>query len=108
MKVFISGPMSGIKDYNKPEFDRMEMQLKDLGYSVFNPAWMGFDNTWTREDIMPIDIAALGKCDAIVMLDGWEKSAGALAEYEYAVATGKILYREGQIHRLLWIERSAD
>mgnify|MGYP002523121716 CR=1 FL=1 len=94
MKVFISGPMSSIKDYNKPAFDWAQKELEALGYSVFNPSWMTFDDSWTREDIMPIDIAALSRCDAIYMLLGWEKSKGATAEYNYAAATGKLIIKQ--------------
>ena len=96
--MFISGPMTCIEDFNKPvfdKFDKMEEYLKRIGHSVFNPAWLAVDESWSKADLMAVDIAALGRCDAIVMLDGWERSAEALAEYEYAVATGKILYKEG-------------
>ena len=97
MKVFLSGPMSGIKDYNKPAFDNAQKKMENLGYSVFNPAWMTFDESWTRDDIMPIDIAALSRCDAIYMLPGWEKSKGATAEYNYAVATMKTIIMEQRV-----------
>lgn len=88
-KVFISGPMSGIKDYNKPAFDAAEKKLKEAGYAVFNPAWMIFDtNGWSHEDIMKIDLAALSQCKYIYMLDGWDKSKGSKQELAYAHAIG--------------------
>lgn len=87
-KVFISGPMSGIKDFNKPAFDRVEQWLTQAGYSVFNPARMHFDDAWSHEEIMRIDLAALAQCDYICMLGGWESSIGAMHEYRYAMATG--------------------
>lgn len=87
-KVFISGPMSGIKDFNKPAFDQAEQWLTQAGYSVFNPARMHFDDSWTHEEIMRIDLAALSQCDYICMLCGWESSIGAMQEYRYAMATG--------------------
>ena len=87
-KVFISGPMSGIKDFNKPEFDKAEQWLTQAGYSVFNPARMHFDDAWTHEEIMRIDLTALAQCDYILMLDGWRTSKGATQEYLYAMTTG--------------------
>ena len=87
-KVFISGPMSGIKDFNKPAFDKAEKELTECGFSVFNPARMHFDDTWTHEQIMKIDLAALAQCDYIYMLDKWYYSKGALQEYHYANAIG--------------------
>ena len=87
-KVFISGPMSGIKDFNKPAFDKAEQWLTQAGYSVFNPARMHFDDSWTHEEIMRIDLAALAQCDYILMLDKWYYSKGAMQEYHYANAIG--------------------
>lgn len=96
-KVFISGPMSGIKDFNKPAFDRVEQWLTQTGYSVFNPARMHFDDTWTHEEIMRIDLAALAQCDYICMLDGFESSIGAMQEYRYAMAIGIKLFHMSDI-----------
>ena len=94
MKIFISGPMTGIEDFNRPKFDAMEKMLKETtGNSVFNPAWLAVDEEWSRDDLMAVDIAALARCDAIVMLPGWENSEGARAEYAYAVSAGKRIYK---------------
>ncbi len=56
------------------------------GYTVIcphtNTAFMDGaapDNVWLEGDI-----AILGRCDIIVMLKGWEDSAGAKAELDYA------------------------
>lgn len=97
MKMFISGPMSHIENYNCEAFNEMEELLKELGWSVFNPAWLQFDETWSRNEIMSIDIAALSRCDAIVMLKGWQCSFGANAEYRYAVGTAITVYTEEEI-----------
>lgn len=92
MKVFISGPMRGIKNDNKPALDEAELKLRSYGLDVFNPAWMLFTSGWNRNDILPIDIAALSKCDAIFQLPGWEKAGGAVLEYQYAVTTNKLIF----------------
>lgn len=83
-KVFISGPMSGYDNFNREAFMEAEKKLKDAGYSVFNPAWLDFDETWDTASIMAIDMAALSRCDAIYQLDGWRESMGAKAEYRTA------------------------
>lgn len=83
-RVFISGPMSGIKDYNKPAFDEAERKLRAVGFSVFNPAWMNFDKGWDNKSIADIDLAALSHCDYIYQLEGWESSQGATAEWQAA------------------------
>lgn len=87
-KVFISGPMSGIEDWNKPAFMEAEEKLKAAGFSVFNPAWLMVDEAWSNHDLMAIDLAALGRCNYIYQLEGWENSKGARAEYVTAVWSG--------------------
>lgn len=85
-KVFISGPMSGYPDFNRSSFYFAEDMLKQqYGAVVFNPAWMLFDTDhWTHDQILNIDLCALGECDAILHLPGWERSDGAFEEAEFA------------------------
>lgn len=52
MKVFISGPMSGIEDFNWPGFYKAEKMLVEKGYSVFNPAWINVDDEWAPKDFV--------------------------------------------------------
>lgn len=80
-RVFISGPMSGYDQYNKPLFDLAEDYLKALGCAVFNPACLTcFDEGWDHESIMSVDITALRNCDVILHLPGWERSKGGFEE----------------------------
>lgn len=80
-KVFISGPMSGYDNYNRPMFDLAEDYLHALGCAVFNPGNLTcFDKGWDHKTIMDIDIAVLKKCDVILHLPGWERSKGAFEE----------------------------
>ncbi len=51
--------------------------------------------TCTQDQIMGMCIALLGKCDAILMLPGWEDSRGAVRERDYAEERGiRRFYRE--------------
>lgn len=93
-KIFISGPMKGIKDFNKPAFDAAEEMLKNKGYSVFNPSWMSFDESWSREEKSHIDFAIIDVCDAIYQLSGWRQARGAVMEYEYAMTKHKEIIEE--------------
>lgn len=88
LKVFISGPMSGYEDYNRPAFFKAEKLLTILGYSVFNPAWLAVDDTWTSEQLLDIDFTALRYCDYIYQLPGWKSSIGANKEWKYATQMG--------------------
>jgi RNA polymerase sigma factor (sigma-70 family) len=94
-KVYISGPMKGKIDLNKLAFKNAELYLKALGYIPINPhnltKNLSLHNPVTIEEIhqcMKIDLIELLKCDAIHMLDGWQKSSNATLEYNIAKAIG--------------------
>ena len=38
VRVYIAGPMTGIPQYNFPEFDRVATLLRAMGYDVVSPA----------------------------------------------------------------------
>lgn len=101
MKVYLSGPMRGYKDFNFPAFDATAAYLRAHGHEVFNPAekdreldpdgktWrsktgdikaaeaLGFDRRKAiKEDIDYI----IDHADVIALMPGWEKSKGANAE----------------------------
>lgn len=94
MRIYISGPITGIQDYRK-NFDNAEKYLKQLGWCVFNPAKVddcleGF----TYDEFLSLDIYLLDKCDAIYLLKGWTESKGAKEEVKYAIATNKKIFSE--------------
>lgn len=108
MKVYLAGPMRGIKEFNFPAFRRATKILRDRGYEVVSPHeldeaagydWAGFTG---NEDLAAFnfditerltdDIRLIGECDAVVCLDGWTNSSGASAEVSFAWATGRKVY----------------
>lgn len=103
--AYISGPMSGLTDHNYPEFDRVAARWTDHGWAIFNPA-NNFGGLHTvgapeeggipirRDQFMRQDIHNLLQTDAIVMLDGWEKSKGATLEFLIAIELDLAIYSE--------------
>lgn len=80
-RVYISGPITGIPEYNKPAFIEAENKLRSMGYDPVNPFDINIvnkDKSW--DDYMREDIIALCGCDLIMMLPGWETSRGAKTE----------------------------
>ncbi len=85
MKVYISGPMTGVKDYNRQAFKAAEEKIKAMGYEVVNPCKLDHSGNGKWEEYMRTDIKALMDCDAIYMLKGWEDSNGAIIELKLAL-----------------------
>ena len=83
--VYLSGPMTGLPDYNRPAFDKLAADIRAEGKTDFNPAEVGErDVIRTRSWYMRKDIEALLKSDSVHVLQGWEKSEGAKLEIEIA------------------------
>lgn len=106
MRVYLAGPMTGIREFNFPEFDKYAAILKSKGHEVCNPAdldrELGFDpesqegvsQEFLREALRR-DLSAICDADAIAMLPGWENSGGARVEWMLAVRLGlRIFYLE--------------
>lgn len=82
---YLSGPMTGLPDYNRPAFDEAAKTLRQDGYTVFSPAEVGSrDQIMNRSWYMRKDIQALLHSDAVMMLPDWEQSEGARLEFEIA------------------------
>lgn len=94
MKVYIAGPITGHPDY-KQHFKRMEHRLKNQGHVVLNPAELpvGLE----QEEYMKICLAMVDVSDAVLMLKGWEHSAGAIEEYAMADFDGKQILLESEM-----------
>lgn len=100
MKVYLAGPMRGIKDFNRPLFKRAERLLTKQGYTVFNPAAKGIERRLAkapdlqesldfRRKVFALDCAWICRhADAVALLPGWRKSFGAKAERALAKAVG--------------------
>lgn len=95
-RIYVAGPMRGIKDFNFPAFDDARDHLIVHNWQVISPADM--DRTLgqgTNRDYARRDTKAILECDAIYMLKGWEKSVGATAEHALATwAELTIFYQE--------------
>lgn len=106
MKLYLAGPMRGIKEFNFPAFIEATDALRFRGHEVFNPAerdidagfqWRGLTGTMDELADLGFDLrAALGAdlewitahAEGVVVLPGWENSSGARAEVATAKALG--------------------
>ena len=91
MKVYISGPISGIdRAVYLRNFAEAEKMLREKGYDVVNPTrlapsrWLWIYKMLGYRVTLLYDIWHLFKCDGIFMLDGWMRSRGARLELAVA------------------------
>lgn len=121
MRIYISGPMTGKPDLNRPAFDAAEKRLSAQGHFVINPHRFSelfgtaeelaksFHGLYMLEQVgvnsicsprlaravMDADLAAVRSCDAIYLLRGWESSRGAKKELSEALSHGLRIMQEG-------------
>lgn len=86
MRVYLSGPMTGIPDNNFPAFHAHAAALREQGYDVVSPAEIQEAGTW--ELCLRADLRELCTCDAIALMPGWESSKGANLELHVAHRLG--------------------
>ena len=100
MTYYISGPMTGLPDFNRQAFEVAYGTLIGSGHEAINPHKIHPRRThdpvyraYLKSDMRVICESA----DALYMLTGWEHSPGARAEHAVAVAlTLPIVYENAQ------------
>ena len=88
--VFLSGPMSGLPDFNRTAFNSEAQRLRDAGYVVWNPAELPSGLPWGFYMVINIAVLILGVAfvrpiEVVAQLAQWDKSPGA--KIEKAVAS---------------------
>ena len=93
--MYISGQMTGIKDYNYPKFNSVAETLRSKGYDVMNPVELCSEITsglWT--EYITLCLAGIERCKTIYLLKGWENSRGAKLELKKAIELGLEIWTE--------------
>lgn len=91
--IYVAGPMTGLPKLNYPKFRRVAAKLRRAGWRVVSPAEIG-DAMGLGEPVDEVllnhvidaELRALRNCDAIYLMEGWEKSAGTLREVVVAIS----------------------
>jgi len=87
--LYLSGPMTGLPDENRPAFNEAARRLREKGFEVVNPAELPAGWSWERymqramEDLVP--------CEAVALLPGSWKSKGARMEIAAAMLMNKVI-----------------
>jgi nucleoside 2-deoxyribosyltransferase len=86
VKVYISGPISGIANGNREAFELHADYLRQVGVEPINPhevtKHLPEGSEWI--DFMRADISAMMEADAVLMLPEWLDSRGARIEFHLA------------------------
>lgn len=89
--IYLAGPMTGLPDFNYPEFNRVSNILRRNRHVVYSPA--EFDDPKSFAEPAFVRRAFSNFCrhitlqaDALVVLPGWRASFGAVAEVALANA----------------------
>lgn len=109
MKLYLAGPMTGLKDFNAPAFRQAAATLRGYGYEVVSPVEVDEEHglkldgvpagttqhervTWGECLSRDVKIIADTGIDAIVLLPGWETSKGAKLEAFLGMQLGLSIY----------------
>lgn len=105
MRAYVAGPMSGLPDNNFPAFRDATKRLRAEGWEITSPVELdeldGFASTAELGDeeyknALSRDLRKIMDVEAIILLPGWEKSAGAKTELALANHYGlKVFYYSG-------------
>lgn len=95
MKVYVSGPMTGIPEFNKTAFAEAAAFLRAEGYEVVSPHELDDADPVAREtmtwgDFLSRDVKLIadGGIEGIVLLPEWYKSKGARLESFVGIQKG--------------------
>ena len=86
--IYLSGPMSGLPDFNFSAFRAEAARLRVLGHAVINPAEINTDHSLSWEECLRADIRSLCECDTLAYMPDWEASKGVHLEMSIAHRLG--------------------
>lgn len=104
-RIYVAGPMTGVAQWNRPQFGQAAKVLRAKGWTVENPVEIadafGNQNAIVTmpgllDTVIEEELAALAKCEAIYLLQGWERSEGTRRELMLALDRGMAIYLEGK------------
>lgn len=100
MTYYLSGPMSGIPDYNFPAFTEACRRLRGRGLTIISPHEQAGEGDPTKpyEQYLREDVRLMAEhCDALILLPGWPSSTGARMELQLALTLKMPIWFYGHV-----------
>lgn len=100
--VYIAGPFSGADGWEVAEnvhrAERAAREVARLGAAPLTPHSIGarMNGTETYEYWCAATLEMMRRCDAVLLVDGWGRSRGALGEMEEAQRVGLPIFYPGE------------
>ncbi len=92
MLIYVAGPYRGDVEANIARARKVAAECYKVGHDVIcphlNSGGMDKDTGLGDEFWLATTMNLLKRCDAIVLVEGWEKSKGTQAEMDYATKSG--------------------
>ena len=125
MKAYLAGPMSGLPQFNFPEFKRVTALLRSQGWEIVSPAELDEQEshdaamasptgdpveahrTWGDYLSRDVKIIADAGIEAIVFLPNWEKSKGARLEASVGLQIKSMRFFEMEMETDIPVESEA-
>ncbi len=91
LTYYLSGPMSGLPDFNRAAFDDAAVRLRARGLTIVSPHEV--DGVHTYEAYLRADLQILVEsCYGLILLPGWPASTGAKLELQVTLALKMPVY----------------
>lgn len=102
--IYLSGPMTGMPNFNREVFNSHAAAWREAGFTVLNPAELELPEGYKKipplrlwKLMMRRAIATMMQADVVVMLHGWGSSRGATQEHSLAMALGFEILAEASV-----------
>lgn len=113
MKAYLSGPMTGIPEYNYPEFERVTKYLRAKDMEVVSPHEIPAPVEELKDEALWEYYMAkckeqVAECDTIILMEGWPESRGARQELQWAIEQHMPVYFIHPYSLEIWLMSRPD